>query len=81
MNNTIFVYNTKKEPVHSFPAPDDQHLARELWCFLVANLQSGFLVGLAEGEGKIARPSGNKVPVHLYERLLRGDDLDDLTEK
>lgn len=80
MNHMIFVYDGNGQPAHSFPAPAERRAARNLWCFLVANLQSGFTVGLAEGEAKITWASGDKVPVHLYERLMRGDDLNDLNQ-
>ena len=81
MSHTIFVYDGDGLPAHSFPAPVEKRDARNLWCFLVGNLKPGFLVGLAEDEATLKRPSGSKVPVHLYERLMRGDDLNDLTEK
>lgn len=80
MVNTISVHDGKGRPVHSFPAPAERRAARNLWCFLVGNLQPGFTVGLAEGKAKITRASGDKVPVHLYERLMRGDDLNNLSQ-
>ena len=80
MGDTIFVHDGQGKPVHSFAAPADRRAARNLWCFLVGNLRAGFVVGLAEGEAKITRPSGDKVPVHLYERLMGGDELSDLSD-
>lgn len=78
MKNTLSVYEGGGRPAHTFPAPADRRAARNLWCFLVGNLQPGFAVELVEGEAKISWASGDKVPVHLYERLMRGDDLSDL---
>lgn len=78
MEKTIFVQDGQGRPVHSFPAPADRRAARNLWCFLVGNLQPGFVVALVEGEAKITWASGDNVPVHLYERLMGGDDLSDL---
>jgi len=78
MNRTISVYDGDGRPAQTFPAPADRRAARNLWCFLVGNLQPGFTVRLAEGEANISWPSGDNVPVHLYEQLMRGDDLSDL---
>lgn len=80
MDNTIHVYDDDGRPAHSFPAPAGKRAARNLWCFLVANLKTGFVLALAEGDEKLAWPSGEKVPVHLYERLMRGDNLNSLRD-
>ena len=80
MSHTIFVYDEEGHPAHVVPAPAERRAARNLWCFLVANLKSGFVLALSEGDEKLAWPSGEKVPVHLYERLMRGDDLNSLRD-
>jgi len=81
MSHTLVIYDGDGLPAHSFPAPAEKRDARNLWCFLVGNLKSGFLVELAEDEATLRHPSGSKVPVHLYERLMRGDDLDELSQE
>lgn len=51
-------------------APADKYAARELWVFLVDSLQPGFIVELSNGPSEITRPSGSKVPLTLYKKLM-----------
>jgi len=74
----IAIYDRQRNPVHSLIPPEDRTSARTLWAFLVSNLKQGLQVELDDGTGRISHASGEKVPVHLYERLLSGARLDDL---
>lgn len=74
----ITVYNDQGAPAQAIPAPEERQQARLLWAFLVANLQPGFRVQLVDDSGQITRPSGAKLPTHLFERLLGGARLDEL---
>lgn len=55
-----------------FRAPADNLAARQLWVFLVENLQPGFVVELSSqnGAAELTRPSGDKMPIELYARIM-----------
>jgi hypothetical protein len=55
-----------------FRAPADNQAARQLWVFLVENLQSGFVVELSSfgGAAELTRPSGAKLPPELYAAVM-----------
>jgi hypothetical protein len=57
-----------------FRAPADNQAARQLWFFLVENLQSGFVVELSSfgGAAELTRPSGAKLSQELYEAVMDG---------
>lgn len=74
----ITIYNDQGAPAQTIPTPEEPRQARHLWAFLVANLQPGFRVQLLDDTGQITRPSGEKLPTHLFERLLGGGRLDQL---
>lgn len=74
----ISIYDRQGNPVHSLIPPEDRTSARTLWAFLVSNLKQGLQVELDDGTGRIRRTSGEKVPAHLFERLMSGARLDDL---
>jgi hypothetical protein len=56
-----------------FRAPDDSHAARALWVFLVENLKPGHVVELSSGAAELTRPSGEKIPAPLYEKIMEKD--------
>jgi len=56
-----------------FRAPADNHAARQLWVFLVENLQPGFVVELSNGASELTRPSGAKLPPELYAKVMGGE--------
>lgn len=74
----ITMYDRQGNPVHSLIPPEDRTSARTLWSFLVSNLKQGIQVELDDGTGRIRHASGEKVPIHLYERLMSGARLDEL---
>ena len=74
----ITISNHEGTLAHTIVAPDERRDARTLWAFLVGNLRPGLQVQLEDGTGQIVRASGEKVPVHLYERLLGGARLDEV---
>lgn len=78
MNSTITICDNNSREVQSFPVPGDRRPGRHLWCFLVGNLQEGFVVRLAEGDARIILPSGSKVSTAFFEKLNGIDDLNDL---
>ncbi|MCP4416176.1 MAG: hypothetical protein GY805_06120 [Chloroflexi bacterium] len=53
-----------------FRAPADNRAARQLWVFLVENLQHGFVVELSNGASKLTRPSGEKLPPEAYAEAM-----------
>lgn len=74
----ITIIDRQGTPAQVIPLPDAPSQARRLWAFLVSNLQAGFGVRLEDDSGQIMYRSGEKLPVHLFERLLAGAPLDDL---
>lgn len=54
-----------------FRAPANNQAARQLWVFLVENLQPGFIVELSNGAAELTRPSGQKLPHDLYKLVMR----------
>jgi hypothetical protein len=74
----ITICDEEGTPTQVIPLPDAQRQARQLWAFLVSNLQPEFQVRLEDESGQITRPSGKKLPAHLFERLSGGAPLDDL---
>ena len=72
-NLTITIYDEDgKTPRLMFPAPGEKYIARSLWVFLVDNLRPGFVVELGNEYSEITRPSGQRVPIELYESLMEG---------
>lgn len=55
-----------------FRAPADNQAARQLWDFLVENLQPGFVVELSNGTSELTWPSGQKLPPDLYAKIMSG---------
>lgn len=53
-----------------FRAPADTRAARQLWVFLVENLQPGFVIELSDGVSDLTRPSGQKLPPDLYTKVM-----------
>jgi hypothetical protein len=78
VNSAITIFDSEGEEVQTFPVPGNRLSGRHLWCFLVGNLQEGFVVRLAEGNARIILPSGSKVSTAFFEKLNTVDDLNDL---
>lgn len=53
-----------------FRAPEDPYVARTLWVYLVENLKPGWLVGLHDPSGMLARHSGDRVPPKIYAAVM-----------
>lgn len=82
MSNTVISIfdESGTHPHMMFPTPKDKYMARSLWVFLVDNLKPGFVVTLSINDDKnetvseLVRPSGQKVPIELYESLMEGQE-------
>lgn len=75
MKSSITIFDENKNFVTMFPAPPNKYVARQLWVFLVDNLQPGFIVQLGSQFSEITRPSARKVTPELYKSLMDGSDL------
>jgi hypothetical protein len=78
MNDSKHVITIEPSPDNTsaggvmFRAPADNHAARQLWVFLVENLQSGFVVELSsyDGAAELTRLSGAKLSPELYAAVM-----------
>jgi hypothetical protein len=78
MNDSQHVITIEPSPDNTsaggvmFRAPADNHAARQLWVFLVENLQRGWVVELSsfDGAAELVRPSGAKLPPELYAAIM-----------
>lgn len=58
-----------------FSAGENVTAAKALWCWLVENLQPGWVVDLSsfDGAAELTRPSGEPLPAELYAAIMGGN--------
>ena len=67
---TLVIEDEQQNPLFVFPSLPNKLAAKALWCFLVDNLQPGFIVVLRTGPAELTRRSGHKIPTELYNKVM-----------